>query len=810
MKISMNWLRSCVELDGISTTQIQETLTGLGLEVESVQTTARVQGDLLFGRILQAEAHPNADSLRVCQVDVGTGEHLQIVCGASNARADIYVCVATVGCVLPGDFKIKKAKIRGVESCGMLCAASEIGVSGDNGGIMEIEAKHSIGQDLKSYFALEDTCMEINVTPNRPDCLSHYGIARDLAAKFQVELKPWNHNLSKATVANTPAVCIKNDLCTRFVALRIDNIQAKASSPSWMQERLEACGIRPISLIVDCANYCMLHTGQPIHTYDADKIDGALECRLAHPQEKLITLDDKEWKLSAEDLVIADKSKAVGLAGVMGGANTAINDITRSLILEVACFDPSTVRKTAKRYAYHTDASHRFERGVDVSILRDVAMYFLNLLKQCHKELELNDLRFDGELSDVFPAVKDPVMIAVRLDTVRRVLSDAKIEMNEASELLKRLGIHPVDQTPDNARMLFQIPPHRLDLLSEIDLIEEIARLRGFENILECSLRPSTTMQAKDQCLLSLSQGLRQYLATNGLCETISFPFVSQADLKLFGFSDALALKNPIADHLSHMRPSALISLYNALKSNQDRFVNGVKLFELGRVYGPHVFADSQVVFHTRELRQKEINVLSFIADESKTQNHWISKTKCFDIMDYKGLMQSLMASLGITDLSFKAIRSEFGHLHPRESLEIWQKDLFLGYLGRIHPRIESGDVFAAEVCIDSLYLAHTNKTYSSSVDLYPAVDRDLSFVVNKTTAYSDVEKCLSGARFRFLKSYQVFDVFESERLGLDRKSLAMNFVFQSPKKTLSDQDIAFDLDLIRTRLSEDIKAEFR
>ncbi|SMF78800.1 phenylalanine--tRNA ligase subunit beta [Pseudobacteriovorax antillogorgiicola] len=848
MKVSINWLNQYVDIADVPVDDIAKALTNLGLEVEGSEDATPLQGDVVVGKILQAEQHPNADKLQVCQVDVGESEPLNIVCGAPNARADLTVAVAKIGAVLPEDFKIKAGKIRGEKSFGMLCSGSELGLSDDSDGIMELDPKLKIGRSIVDVFNLKDTVLEIGLTPNRSDCLGYVGLARDLAAKLELELKepfvPKTFGDGTLETSEHVSVRIENqEECGRFCALYVRNVTV-IPSPVWMQSRLLNSGMRPINLIVDATNYAMLENGQPVHAYDERDIGGQeIIVRRAKAGETLVTLDDQTRTLSSDDLVISDANQAVGLAGVMGGANSEVKPDTKNIVIEVANFHPSLIRKSAKRHGLHTEASHRFERGVDIDQAAFVARRVAQLIQDATKEqidqgIEANVPVVSGNLIDIYDQVRIKSKIALRLSRVRQVTGLRTISQETCIKHLQSLGFAFLDKTDD--RMLFEVPTWRLDIERETDLIEEVVRLEGYDKVpytlpqMEIGTLPENPLiEFTDQCKFAMAE--------QGFSEIISFPFISTDDLKRFNvpekhpFHQTVALANPLVEEQSFLRTSHCFSLVKALVENRRHGIKGSRLFESARNFykiddkvdaayplwsyldtnGCHVIGRAR-----QDHRPIERNIVAGIIDQPFQAKSWNQVEVASSFFHGKEAILDLLATFDIRDVSFKAITAQdIPWLHPTASALVMWQDQLLGYLGELHPRTAKASELdfenppiVFELDLEPLYKAYQElRAYQSSTIKFPPVTRDLAFVVGKSVSHDQfAEAFQSFNRRKNLSSYRVFDVYQGEHLDEGKKSMAFSLQFQSDKKTLTDKEVEKEVNALIDWFKEQLSAELR
>ncbi len=849
MHISLLWLQDYVDLKGLSIAEISSTLTQLGLEVEGVQTLKPLEGPVVVGQILKAQQHPNADKLRLCQVDVGGGEVLSIVCGAPNAREGIKVVVARIGAVLPQDFKIKESKIRGEASFGMLCSESELGLSESHDGIIELPPLAPLGQSITDYLQLNDTVFEIGLTPNRSDCLGVIGVARDLAAKLGRSFRlPAQHpEWSKENLdsAQKIRIQIQNPQDSRrFVGLYVQNLRA-LPSPTWLQRRVANAGMRPINLIVDATNFVMLETGQPIHAYDERDVQGGLlQVRRAAEGEKLKTLDGQERALTAQDLLIADGNKAVGLAGIMGGENSEVKSDTQNIVIEVAHFHPSLVRKTAKRFALHTEASHRFERGIDLAHVAWVARRVAEVMYQASHDLRAQgyDLplpEIAGRAVDVYPEEHKPLEVKLRLSRLRQFTANPELPAKEAQDILERLGLKVIKH--DAETTLWQIPSWRQDLEREVDLIEEIARVRGYDKI--PSKLPRMQLGAlPEHPLIDFLDQNKVALAHLGLSEIISFPFMSVDDAKSLGLttqhplSASIRLANPLVEQHRLLRTTMIPGLLRAVYENRRHGVQGVQLFEAARTFHEPRNLPSELskvwkhvatqgahipVKAIKDDRPLEHSRVAGILDQPFTQKSWNQPEIRADFFHAKSIILRYLSSFGVEDVKCIAIEAQdYPWLHPGASATLWTaKGDFLGYAGELHPRTAKAFELDAqsppvvfELHLEAIFAAsRQTQTYASGAQKFPPVARDLALIVPESVRFDQFEAAfLAFKKRKYLQDTRLFDVYQGPNIPAGKKSMAFSLVFQSDEKTLTDKDVEKEVELLLGWLKDELSAELR
>jgi phenylalanyl-tRNA synthetase beta chain len=843
MRISMNWLRDYIDIEGISIEELATQLTDLGLEVEGIEHLSPISGEVVVGKVIEANPHPNADSLRTCKVDVGQGEPLGIVCGAPNARAEIYVAVAKVGSVLPGDFKIKSTKIRGEKSDGMLCSEKELGISDDHGSIIELQNPPALGASIAELFQLKDTVLTLGLTPNRADCLGYIGVARDLAARLNKELRLPTLGSKSASGSSSLKIQISNpDACPRFAAAEMNKVKVMPS-PAWLQRRLTAAGMRPVNNLVDVTNYVMLESGQPIHAYDKrDVADQTLIARLANAGESIETLDGKTYPLQTSDIVIADSKRIVGLAGVMGGKNSEIREDTTEVLIEVANFDPIAVRKTSRRLGIHTEASHRFERGVDLQAVPSVLQRVCDLILRVSTEVDSSvQPQVVGPIIDQFPEKPGMAAVALRMDRLRQISGCSFQSSDQVKKHLQDLGLRCVDQK--EGRMLFEIPSWRHDLTREIDLIEEVIRISGINKV-PYALPVMDIGPAYENLFVDFLENTRISMARLGFSETISFPFIGETDLTRLKVSDAshwarqiVTLKNPIVGEQGFMQTTGLVDALRAISFNRRQGRKGCRIFEVARAYfsgsgrsalescrfaaadalqGQHVTAKAK-----QEERAIERNILTAIMDQPFQEKTWRSDEEPATFFHAKESILGWLKGMGIAavNLSFRrADGAVFPFLHPGASAEIWSGERRLGWVGALHPEVAlayeldaNAAPIAFELQLDSVFEFRSQRPkIDTEARPFPPSTRDLALVVARSTTYETLEKAFQSFRRRNLKSYQLFDRYQGGNIAPDKQSLAFSLSFQSPKRTLNDKEVDAEIELLLKHLQETVGAALR
>jgi phenylalanyl-tRNA synthetase beta chain len=796
MKFSENWLREFIPVK-VDRDELCDRLTMAGLEVESVEPIGSALDGVVVAEIVGCEPHPNADKLRVCQVSIGADETVQIVCGAPNARSGLKAPLATIGTTLASGIQIKKAALRGVDSNGMLCSAKELGIDADASGLLELPADATVGMALAQYLRLPDATIEIKLTPNRPDCLSVQGLARDAAAVFGVTAALPAIAPIAATTRNERKIALNAGAdCPRYCGRLIEGIDAAATTPFWMAERLRRSGSRPISLLVDVTNYVLLELGQPLHAFDADTLRGTIGVRRARAGETLKLLDENIVTLDPEFLLITDaaesnQDRAVALAGVMGGYDTRVSDKTQNVFLEAAHFTPTAISGRARKLGLHTDASHRFERGVDPELPRLALERATQLI-----------VEFGGghagpiTQAELVQFLLPPASVPLRRTRLRRVLG-IDVPDAEIARILGALDMR-VETTAEGWRAT--PPTRRFDIAIEEDLIEEIARIHGYVTI-------PTTMPAGEIRVAAPSETrvdemtLRRQLVARDYHEAITYAFVDGAELNRWQLDrDAVALANPLANDLGTMRTSLLPGLVGALAANRRRQHERVRLFELGRVFRRG--SDGPI----------ETVRVAGVACGTAFELQWGADKRAADFYDVKGDVGSLFALTGAAS-EFRSVPPRVTWLHPGRAASIQRGDTPIGSYGALHPRLLKTldidtDVYAFE--FDLLPLTTRAVPHAAAIARFPSVRRDLSFELPESVNYGTVEASVRAAVGPTLREIFVFDRYQGKNLGIGLKSLAIGLILQDDSRTLTDADADASVRFAVAAIERDCQARLR
>jgi len=790
MKFSEKWLREWVD-PPLSTAELSEQLTMAGLEVEGIEPCQPDFTNVVVARVIQLEIHPSADNLSVCSVDDGQGK-VQVVCGASNVRVDGTYPFARPGAVLPGDIKINMSRIKGVESYGMLCSGSELGLSDDAAAIMELEHGAVPGTPLEEYLSLDDQIIELSLTPNRGDCLSIHGIAREIGvinelAIRQVPVSP----VTPDTEADRNVVLKAPQACSRYVGRVISGVDMNRSSPLWLQEKLRRSEIRSINVIVDVTNYVMLELGQPMHAFDLDLLQGGITVRYAGQGEKLTTLDGAEVELATDTLVIADDARAIAMAGIMGGLETGVTLETSNIFLESAFFSPDAIMGRPRQYGMHTDSSHRFERGVDFE-LQVTAMERATqlILEMC-----------GGRAGAVIDIKNDKYLPGLRTVNLRdsriRQLLGTTIEPATVTDILQRLGME-TRQSADCWEV--QVPSFRFDISLEEDLIEELARIYGYDRIPTAPIEASLTIHRRRNSR-DLNE-LRQILVVRGYHEVITYSFVDSGMQALICGPEAgvINLVNPISSDLDVLRQSLWPGLVNVLLYNVKRQQQRVRLFEYGRVF-----------LQQQGEIQQDLKIAGILYGNNYNIQ-WDIENNLSDFYDIKGDIEALFGPAGLhPQLQYQHI--EHPALHPGRSAKIIYKNQMVGLCGAIHPRIaaELGLNHPAIVFeLDCSSVLARNEHKYRKVSKYPIVRRDISILVDKELEVEKIMAVIKKASPKLLDNLELFDVYHGEGIELLKKSLALGLTFQASSSTLTDEEVEGEVENVLAALKSKFDIKLR
>lgn len=798
MLISLNWLKQYIDLDGIEINEMENALTMIGQEVEKIEIAGSNLENVVTAKIIEKEMHPDSDHLTVCKVDNGK-EILQIVCGASNHKAGDKVVLAQIGARLSEDFVIKKGKIRGEESNGMLCSEDELGIGSDKDGIIILPEDAPVGVSFKDYLGINDTVFELEITPNRPDCLSHIGIARELSAYYGKELKypetKIKNEIEEKTSDNVKVTIEDSNLSRRYVTRILKNVTVK-ESPKWLKERIESVGLRSINNIVDVSNFILMEMNHPNHVFDLDKIEGnEIKVKSAVKGDKLVTLDEQERELEDGDIVICDSKKILALGGVMGGLDSEVTDNTKNILLEVAQFNPQNVRKTSRRLTLSSDSSYRFERGIDVEDSIKVINRLANLIQEVAGGEILNGY------VDVYPVPYENKVAELNFERLNRFVGKV-IPREKVIEILRNLEI---DVKDNGETLTLTAPSYRGDLELEQDYFEEVIRMYGFDNIENILPRVDINKNSTLDTT-KLTDRVKTICASVGLKEVINYSFIPKdalQKLKFTGVSEdkLIDISNPITEDFVTMRPTLLYSLIKNAKDNMNRNVSNIRFFEVSRTFEK-----------AEELAKEDIKVGIILAGEND-KTLWNPKPVHYDFYDLKGIVEEIFSKLKFQSFSIKrSVQTEF---HPGRSADVFVGKEYIGSFGEIHPDVlenfglNKKTVLVAEFNIE-LIKKYINKPFVyQGIVKYPAVPRDLALVMNENILVGDVLKTIEKIDKK-VEKVELFDIYQGIGVEPGKKSVAISILLRDDSKTLEEKEINDIIDKILAKMKKDYMAELR
>ena len=790
MQISEAWLRSFVN-PAISTETLVEQLTMAGLEVGSVEPAAAKFSGVVVGEVISLQQHPDADRLRICQVNVGAEQPLQIVCGASNVRIGLKIPAALCGAVLPGDFKIKKSKLRGEESFGMLCSEKELGLAVDAHGLMELSADAPVGLDIREYLSLDDSIIEVDLTPNRADCLSVEGLAREVALLNKMDWTPVqidNKSITQQQVINVTVEAV--EACPRYFGRLITDVDAKAVTPLWMQERLRRSGLRTLGPLVDVTNYVLLELGQPLHVFDAQKLSGDISVRWATADETVTLLNNETIKLTPDALVIADQKHVLALAGIMGGNDTAVNEQTQSVFLECAFFTPRAMAGKARNFGLHTDSSHRFERGVDATLQARAIERATQLI------IDIAGGQV-GPITEVTTQATLPQRkpISLRRDRIQKTLAITLAD-EAVLDIFTRLGMAVSAQTDG-----WQITPpgFRFDIAIEADLIEEIARIYGYNNLPSSRLLMRSELSSATEALLPIDR-VKDLLVDRGYQEAVTYSFVDEDIQKAVAPEDeVIRLKNPISSELAVMRTTLWCGLLKAALYNTHRQHTRVRLFETGLRF----------IKKEGEVQQQKMLAGLVLGDVYCEQ--WGEKTRKVDFFDIKADLQAIFTLKGCEAHFLSGSQSA---LHPGQTAEILSSEgKKIGWIGMLHPLLEKQLGFDTQVYLfelDQDLLLNKRIPVFKSLSKYPSVKRDLALIVNENITANEIINCIKNSEEPTLQDVIIFDIYRGKGIENGSKSIALTLVMQDDAQTLTESEIDAIVNRLLNKLTNEKNAKLR
>ncbi|MFC1827499.1 phenylalanine--tRNA ligase subunit beta [Thermodesulfobacteriota bacterium] len=804
MKFTLNWLKEYTDFD-LPVDVLADKLTMLGLEVDNVDDLYQELDPIKVAKIINVKPHPDADRLTLCDVTVGE-EAFQVVCGAPNARPEILTAIALPGTTMPGGFKVKKAAIRGQESSGMLCSEKDLGISEDHTGIMELPDIASSGQSLSEALSLRDTLIEVDLTPNRPDCTSVIGIAREVAGFTSQKLnQPVKNDLPQLTGEGVPfSVEVLNpEDCPRYAARLLKNVTI-GPSPWWLRKRLLSIGLRPINNVVDITNLVMLEYGQPLHAFDFDRLGGGkIVVRRANAGENIVTLDGEKRELDQQMLLICDAEKPVAVAGVMGGENSEVIDSTKNILLESACFNPLSVRRTARHLNLGTEASYRFERGVDPELAPRAMERAIQLL------VEIAGAEAVDNGYDCVSGIADRDTIRLRVSRTNDLLG-MQLDSMEITRCLESIELQ-VTQADDDT-LLVTPPSFRVDLEREVDLIEEVARLQGYNEI--PTAMPVVPMSFPEQQPgLGLRKKLAAMLVSHGFYEAINYSFVDENNFDRLKLEDndptrkAVTLLNPLSEDQKIMRTMMLPSLLQNISRNTSRQNNDIRLFEIGKVF--HPVADEP-------LPNENMRVAGVISGRRHPCSSLLHfETAGVDIYDCKGIVEAILQEVRLSNAASTVFRNEIStvpsYIQPDSYIVFQAGDNQLGVLGKIDIEVLKAfgikqDVFFFDLDLDMITELKPEPKAFSQLPKFPSVDRDIALVVPEAVAAGELLSAIDNARELLVESVEIFDVYRGDSVGAGNKSVAITLMYRSAEQTLDDNTV----NKVHQRLIQMLEKDFQ
>ena len=803
MLISLNWLKDYINLDeNIDIKELENALTMIGQDVENIELQGENLKNILTSKILELKMHPDSDHLTVCQVDNGSFVS-QVVCGASNHKEGDIVAMAQVGAKLSEDFVIKKGKIRGIESNGMLCSETELGVGNDNSGIIIFPKDTKLGIPLNEYYNLNDIIFELEITPNRPDCLSHIGIARELSAYYNTELKiPKinNHKVSEELID----INIKDNLSKRYMARVIKNVKV-GPSPKWLVTRLASMGIRSINNLVDISNFIMIETNQPNHIFDFDKLkSNKIIVDKARNDEKFTTLDSKERILSNDDIVIRNGEEVIALAGVMGGENTEVSENTNNILIELAHFDNISVRRTSRRHSLISESSYRFERAVDTENFD----YVMNRLTDLIVEIAGGEV---CDINDVYPVKKEKNICQLSLDRMNRFIGKV-IPKEKVIEIFNKLEIKVVDK---GGILELTAPSFRGDLINQFDYFEEVIRMYGFDNI-ENKMPKITLSENRLNDTTKYTTDIKVLVSNLGLREVINYSFIPANSFEKLNMNidseNIITLKNPIVEEFSVLRPTLMYSLLKNVKDNLNRGQEDIRFFEVSKRF---VLSDDKIEksVYINEKRVSERETLGIVLSGSFTKNLWAPKPESYDFFDMKGIVEAMFDKLNFK--SYQLRRSVNSSYHPGRSVDLFVGKELIGTFGEIHPdvlenmEIDRNRVIYAEIYLDLLSKYINKGIKYKGLSKYQSVPRDIAVVVKEEVLVGDMIKSIQKVD-KLIEKVELFDIYRGIGVKPGFKSVAISIVMRDDNKTLEEKDINSGMDKIVGKLKKEFDAELR
>jgi phenylalanyl-tRNA synthetase beta chain len=792
MLISLDWLKEYVDINE-DVMELENALTMIGQEVEANEEQGQHLDNVVVGQIVEYGKHPDADKLTLLKVNVGEENPLQIICGAPNHKLGDKVIVARIGAILPGDFKIKKAKVRGVESEGMLCSEVELGIGTEAEGISILSEDAPIGQDIRTYLGLDDVIFELEITPNRPDCLSHIGIAREVAAYYDRKVKYPTADIRTITGSAGINVDIEDEArCKRYTTRILKNVKV-GESPEWLKRRLKAIGLRPINNIVDVTNYIMFEYNQPMHAFDNNKLEGAkIVVREATKGEKITTLDGEERELNSGELVIADTEKAIAIAGIMGGENSEVDENTTEILLEVAYFTPENIRKTAKNLGLSSDSSYRFERGIDVDNTLVVLERASSLIQS------ITDCDIVADYVDAYIDPYTPREVSLDMEKLNRFVGK-EIELDTVGQILN--GLNMQIKTMGDNKILVTPPSYRNDITRSADLYEEIIRMYGFENIEDKmpieNIKAGTVDEEFETTDIS-----KKHLRDMGLQEVINYSFIPRGILKKLKVeAKTIDIKNPINEDMVTLRPTLMYGLLSNIRDNFNRNITDLKIFEVSRT------------FTKAEVLADEVVKVGIALAGREERDLWDAKPEAYDFYDLKGYVEGFLTDMGMTRYQLK--RTENKSYHPGRAVDIFIGRDYIGSFGEIHPDvaevmgISKERVYLAELELAKIVKYGKTKVKYEKIVKYPAVNRDLAILMDRETLVGDMIGDIKKSS-KLIESVSLFDIYVGDKVEADKKSVAINILMRKATGTLEENEVTATVEKILGLIKKKYKGEIR
>ena len=792
MLISLEWLKEYVDINE-DVMELENALTMIGQEVEAIEEQGQHLDNVVVGQVVEYGKHPDADKLTLLKVNVGEETPLQIICGAPNHKLGDKVIVAKIGAVLPGDFKIKKAKVRGVESEGMLCSEVELGIGTEAEGISILAEDAPIGQDIRTHLGLNDVIFELEITPNRPDCLSHIGIAREVAAYYDRKVKYPTADMRTLTGPAGINVDIDDEArCKRYTTRILKNVKV-GESPEWLKRRLKAIGLRPINNIVDVTNYIMFEYNQPMHAFDNNKLEGSkIIVREATKGEKITTLDGEERELNNGELVIADEKKAVAIAGVMGGENTEVDENTTEILLEVAYFTPENIRKTAKNLGLSSDSSYRFERGIDVDNTLTVLERASSLIQS------ITDCDIVADYVDAYIDPYTPREVSLDMEKLNRFVGK-EIELETVGQILN--GLNMQIKTMGDNKILVTPPSYRNDITRSADLYEEIIRMYGFENIEDKmpieNIKAGTVDEEFETTDIS-----KKHLRDMGLQEVINYSFIPRGVLeKLKVEAETIDIKNPINEDMVTLRPILMYGLLSNIRDNFNRNITDLKIFEVSRT------------FTKAEVLANEVVKVGIALAGREERDLWEAKPEAYDFYDLKGYVEGFLTDMGMTRYQLR--RTENKSYHPGRAVDIFIGRDYIGSFGEVHPDvaevmgISKERVYLAELELAKVVKYGKTKVKYEKIVKYPAVNRDLAILMDRDTLVGDMIGDIKKSS-KLIESVSLFDIYVGDKVEADKKSVAINILMRKATGTLEENEVTATVEKILGLIKKKYKGEIR